>query len=90
MHKLVQPGSMGSTSDSVKARCKCPCLIVRPAVRPLHPSPAPCLACSAHLHLRPLPSELPATSQECFRALLQCWHVCLLWTEGDKAFHTVN
>lgn len=34
MHKLVQPGSMGSTSDSVKARCKCPCLIVRPAVRP--------------------------------------------------------
>ncbi|KAK9832779.1 hypothetical protein WJX81_000319 [Elliptochloris bilobata] len=31
VHKLVQPGSMGSTSDSVKARCKCPCLIVRPA-----------------------------------------------------------
>ena len=39
VHKLVQPGSMGSTSDSVKARCKCPCLIVRPAVRPLHPRP---------------------------------------------------
>ena len=34
VHKLVQPGTMGSTSDSVKARCKCPCLIVRPAVRP--------------------------------------------------------
>jgi len=34
VHKLVQPGSIGSTSDSVKARCKCPCLIVRPAVRP--------------------------------------------------------
>ncbi len=33
VHKLVQPGSIGSTSDSVKARCKCPCLIVRPAVR---------------------------------------------------------
>ena len=36
VQKLVQPGGMGaSTSDTVKSKCKCPCLIVRPAVRSL-------------------------------------------------------
>ena len=34
MQKLVAPGGItNSTSDTVKAKCKCPCLIVRPAVR---------------------------------------------------------
>ncbi|EIE27643.1 hypothetical protein COCSUDRAFT_64320 [Coccomyxa subellipsoidea C-169] len=32
LEKLVQPGGMGaSTSDTVKSKSKCPCLIVRPA-----------------------------------------------------------
>ncbi|BDA48548.1 hypothetical protein COCOBI_12-2280 [Coccomyxa sp. Obi] len=32
VQKLVQPGGMGaSTSDTVKSKCKCPCLIIRPA-----------------------------------------------------------
>jgi hypothetical protein len=36
VQKLVQPGGMGaSTSDTVKSKSKCPCLIVRPAVRPV-------------------------------------------------------
>lgn len=35
MQKIV-PGTnnIGSTSDIIKSRCKCPCLIVRPAVGP--------------------------------------------------------
>jgi nucleotide-binding universal stress UspA family protein len=33
VQKLVAPGGMGSsTSDTVKSKSKCPCLIVRPAV----------------------------------------------------------
>ena len=34
VQKIVPGAStLGSTSDSVKARCKCPCLIIRPGVR---------------------------------------------------------
>ena len=33
MQKLVAPGGItNSTSDTVKSKCKCPCLIIRPAV----------------------------------------------------------
>jgi hypothetical protein len=33
VQKLVAPGGItNSTSDTVKAKCKCPCLVVRPAV----------------------------------------------------------
>ena len=34
VQKLVAPGGItNSTSDTVKSKCKCPCLIIRPAVR---------------------------------------------------------
>lgn len=47
VQKLVQPGGMGaSTSDTVKSKSKCPCLIVRPAVRFLDTLRTTCQACS--------------------------------------------
>ena len=84
VHKLVQPGSMGSTSDSVKARCKCPCLIVRPAVRPLHPHGR-----RAYIQLRLQLCEGPAARQAyCVTVNSQCKGVKSLDTDdwvGDGA-----
>lgn len=43
VQRMVQPGGLGhaSTSDTIKSKSKRPCLIIRPAVNPIH-------TCSKH------------------------------------------
>lgn len=51
VQKLVQPGGMGaSTSDTVKSKCKCPCLIIRPAVRSITLCTSCCIGQGVLLH----------------------------------------